>query len=342
MLTTCQKGALHEYLEKEGVITHSNISQKSGAKHLLTQVCYLVAYCYKYQIDFVFSHLQQANIISVLAQYFTRSKFIIFRHHFKFIHDLNNEDLSVNRNERIADKVINKLARKLIVPSQGVYDGIVTYESIDVNKLSVIPYTYKFLNYQTVSKEVVQTIREHYKAHLLIVMCARLTRFKRHKVAFEVFGALIMEGFDIKVMVMDEGNEKEALTKYVYENTLQDHVFFLGYKNNILEYIAAADLLVHPSVTEASNSIVKEAAFMGTAVAVCRGVGDFDSYIVHEKNGFLVSAKRTAEELSQIIKNLYNEKDALDNYASKLKSTVVEKFGENGDSILASYESLMR
>ena len=172
-------------------------------------------------------------------------------------------------------------------------------------------------------------------------MCARLTKFKRHKVAFGVFATLVKQGFDIKVIVMDEGEEKEDLTQYVNANMLQDRIVFLGYKKNILEYIAASDLLVHPSVTEASNSIVKEAAFVGTAVIVCKGVGDFDSYITNELNGFVVSIEHTAEELNCIIKRVYSEKEVLNAYAKKLRSVVINKFGENSNSTLAEYENLM-
>ena len=342
LLTICQRGALHEYLEQEGIVTHSTVSRKNGLRQLLTQIRYLVAYCRKYQINFVFSHLQQANVIAVIAQYFIKAQVVVFRHHFKFIQNINNENLSVNQNERIADKIINKLAKKLVVPSQGVYDGILTHESINMNKLCIIPYTYKFSNYQTVSKEAVQAIKLRYKVHLLIVMCARLTKFKRHKVAFKVFASLIKQGFDIKVMVMDEGEEKSALVQYVYENELQEHIDFLGYKDNILEYIAAADLLVHPSVTEASNSIVKEAALVGTAVVVCKGVGDFDSYITNDVNGFTVSIEHTANELNHVIKKVYAEKEVSNCYAKKLRNVVINKFGENSSSILDKYESLMR
>ena len=341
LLTICQRGDLHEYLEQNGVITHTNISGNNGIWHFLAQVCHLILYCRKYQIDFAFSHLQQANIIAVVAQYFTKAKFFIFRHHFKFIQNIKDENLDVNQNEHIADKLINKLAKTLVVPSQGVYNGIITYESINKSKLRIVPYTYKFSNYQSVSEKAVQSIKLLYDAHLLIVMCARLTKFKRHKVAFEVFATLIKQGFDIKVMVMDEGEEKEVLTQYVYANTLQDRIVFLGYKKNILDYIAAADLLVHPSVTEASNSIVKEAAFVSTAVIVCKGVGDFDSYITNERNGFTVSIEHTAEELNCIIEKVYSEKEILSAYARKLRSVVINKFGENSESTLAGYENLM-
>ena len=342
LLTVCQEGALHAHLKENGITAGSAVvSRGNKMSYFIGHIRYLVAYCRTHQIHFVFSHLQQANIIAVFAQYFTKVKFVIFRHHFKFIQHIRDEYLKVNRNEYIADKIINRLSKKIVVPSRGVYEGMVTYENVDKEKLSIIPYTYVFSNYHAVSDERVQAIRSKYQASLLIIMCARLTPFKRHRVAFKVFNALIKQEFDIKVMVMDEGEEKESLMKYVADHALKDRIYFLGYQNNILEYLAAADLLIHPSVTEASNSIVKESALAGTPVVVCKGVGDFDDYIVNGQNSFSISIEHTAEELEEVIKTVYTHRELLDRYAHILKADVISRFGEKDDTVLSQYERLM-
>jgi len=343
LLTNCPEGALHTHLKENGIEAGSVVVSKGNNKvsYFFEHIRYLVAYCRKHQVHFVFSHLQQTNIIAVFAQYFTKARFVIFRHHFKFIQNIKDKPLKVNRNEHIADKIINRLSEKIIVPSRGVYEGIVTYEKVDKEKLSIIPYTYAFSNYHAVSDERVQAINSKYQARLLIIMCARLTPFKRHGVAFKVFNALIQQEYDIKVMVMDEGEEKDALMQYVADNALKDRIHFLGYQNNILEYLAAADLLVHPSVTEASNSIVKEAALAGTPVVVCKGVGDFDDYIVHEHNSFSISIESTEEELERVIKKVYTHREILNKYAKILKDDVISRFGTKDDTVLSQYESLM-
>ena len=53
--------------------------------------------------------------------------------------------------------------------------------------------------------------------------------------------------------------------------------------------MAACDLMIHPSLSDASNSAIKEMGLLSKAVAVCSEVGDFDEYIVNDVNGFLMS-----------------------------------------------------
>lgn len=284
-VSTCERGALHNYLEEQGIVTTAIVYEKgSKITYLCKQVLALAAYCNDRRIDYVYSHLQQANLIAVLAQYLIKAKVVIFRHHFKFIHSIyKEENLKVNRNEILADKIINKLSKKIAVPSKGVLNGMLAHESISIDKLSIIPYSYDFTRYPKVSDKAVAELKVKYTSELLIVMCARLTSFKRHIVAFKAFKKLIDEGFDIKIMVLDKGEEENRLKKFVKENSLQHHIHFLGYKDNVLDYLAAANILVHPSVTEASNSIVKESGLVGTPAIVCKGVGDFDEYIIDKE-----------------------------------------------------------
>jgi glycosyltransferase involved in cell wall biosynthesis len=60
--------------------------------------------------------------------------------------------------------------------------------------------------------------------------------------------------------------------------------------------LSAADLIVHPSITEASSSLIKEAGLVNKPVIVCSGVGDFDQYIEHDKNGYLIKGDNEAAE----------------------------------------------
>ena len=341
-LTHCQKGDIHKYLEQKGIKTQGISPRgKNRLFAFIWRVKSLVSYCRKYQINVVFSHLQQANIIAIFAQYFSEAKFIIFRHHFKFVQGIKGENLKTNKNEVIADKLINRLARMIIVPSSGVYNGMLKHESVRESKLSIIPYYYDFSEYRYVSQEAINEIRFQYSTQLLIIMCARLTSFKRHIVAFSVFEKLIKQQYDLKVLVMDEGEEKDNLLSFVEEKALQKHIFFLGYQQNIIDYLAGADILVHPSVTEASNSTVKEAGLVGTPSVVCQGVGDFDEYIISGQNGYLISIENTASELEALLRQVYADKTTLSQWGGNIKSDIVDRFGSVNNKTMEEYVNLL-
>src|ERR1700749_2583003 len=115
ILTTCKKGDFHTYLESIGFNTYTNEVKAKGLVYYFRQIIFLISFCKKHQINFVFSNLQHVNFIAVLAQYFIKSKVLIFRHHFRFI-ESTDEQISINKNELFFDKIINKLAFKIIVP----------------------------------------------------------------------------------------------------------------------------------------------------------------------------------------------------------------------------------
>jgi len=98
ILTTCSKGDFHYYMESIGFETYSNELGIKGIKYYVKQILYLISFCRIKNIDFVFSNLQHVNFISVIAQYFLKSRIIIFRHHFRFI-ESSDEKIAINKNE---------------------------------------------------------------------------------------------------------------------------------------------------------------------------------------------------------------------------------------------------
>lgn len=335
LLTTCEPGHLHQNLKKEGVRCFSfHSTSKNSFLYYLENIIFLIKFCKQHKIDFIFSNLQHVNFIAVLAQYFIKGKVIVFRHHFKFNKGHFGIKLEVNKNEQLFDKVINLLAKQIIVPSLGVYNGMVKYEKIKLKKLIVIQYLYDFSKYGIPENENVTKIKAEYKARLNLIMVSRLIPFKRHQVIFPVFKKLIDEGFDLQVLILDEGPEKENLIRFIRQNKLTDRIHFLGFKKDFLDYMKASDLLIHPSITEASNSVIKEMGLLEKTVAVCKNVGDFDEYIVDRENGFLMEIEKPDISLEKIIREVYDKPEVLNKMGIKLRSTVLNKFGDNSEQLI--------
>ncbi len=328
-LSTCEKGMLHEKFEEFEITTFSHkVDSSFPLFYYLNQVLFLIQFCRKHHIDVVFSHLQHVNFIAVLAQYFMRTEVLIFRHHFKFNKGNFGIPLKVNRNEVFFDKIINRLAKRIIVPSSGVYNGMLQYELVNPKKLSIIPYLYDFKQYGSPNAEEVDRIKANFPSRLRIIMIARLIPFKRHILIFPVIKKLLEEGFDISMMVLDEGPEKENQEQYIKENGLENKIELLGFQTNVIDFMAAADLIIHPSITEASNNTIKEIGLLEKVVAVCKGVGDFDDYIIDEENGFLMDIEKPEVDAERIIRKVYNEKKLISLMGSKIKSSIEKQFGD--------------
>ena len=160
-------------------------------------------------------------------------------------------------------------------------------------------------------------------------MVARLIPFKRHILVLPVFKKLIEEGYDIQVMILDEGPEKQVLENYIQKNNLDNKIHLIGFTRDFLDYMKAADLLIHPSITEASNNVVKEIALMEKVVAVCKGVGDFDEYIQSGINGYQLDIASPEVDVDKVIREIYSEPDKQLTLGTELRKTVLAKFKDN-------------
>lgn len=335
-LSISPKGDIHAALDSGGIPAFG-----SDGEGYLSRIKKLMGFCKKHRIQYVFSHLHQTNLPSVIAQFFMRSKVIVFRHHFHYVQDSGMEN-ELNRMEGFFDRIISKLAKKIVVPSESVADAMIRYESVSPRKISVIPYIYDFSQYAKPEHDQVAYIRSQYPCKLLLIMVSRMIKLKRHMEVLPVVKELVDAGYDLQLLLLDEGVELPALQTWVHENRMQDRIHFLGYQRGFINYMAASDMLLQPSLTDASNNVAKEMALLGKLVAVSDHVGDYNDYVVDGENGFLLPIRDPHDALVRAIKKAYDHPESCASYGLKLRKAVVEQFGvENSDTIMAEYEHLL-
>ncbi|HUR66493.1 MAG TPA: glycosyltransferase family 4 protein [Chitinophagaceae bacterium] len=333
VLTQTPEGELHEELKRFEIEYHiKEYKYRLSLLNYFFHAVYLIRFCRKHRIDVVWSHLNPCNLPAVFAQYLIRARVVIFRHHFHASIKIDGFK-SVNKNELKVDRIVSRLAKEIVVPSVEVYNGMIRYEKVKKEKIVIIPYVYNFERYRKPDLSEVENIKRQYKAGLLIIVASRMIKLKRHDLVLPVFKKLIEEGLPIKVLLLDHGEERGRLEKYVKDNLLEGSVFFLGFKKNIIDYLAAADLLVHPSYTEASSSLVKEFGLMKKPVIVCTGVGDFDQYIFNRRNGFVVHPPDEAKEFEEYIRFVFNNRQEARQIGSNLHESVLQLFSANPETI---------
>ena len=328
LLTTCERGPLHTYLEEMGIPAMAHpVSGRRSALRYLRQVRNLAAVCRRMQVKVVFSNLQHANFIAVLAQFFTRSKVIVFRHHFKFAFPGDRLNLPRSRVEQTFDFVINSLAKVIVVPSDGVRDGMMRVERVSPRRVVVVPYIYDFSAYESPDSSCVEALRSEHDARLLTVICGRHIPFKRYEIAIAAASELIREGLDIQMLVLGEGPDTDRLRQQAAESGAAGRFHFYGQRDDVQNYLAAADILIHPSLTEASSNVVKEMALVRRSAVVCSGVGDFDEYIHHGRTGFVVPRVTDGSDIADILRSIYGDEERLEEIGLAARKVVTERFG---------------
>jgi len=321
LLTQSPEGDLHNDVRSRAIKCFSySIKKKNSFSFYINHIRFLSRFVKENKINLVYSHLQQANIVSVLAQQLCNARFIICRHH------SDSAYVEENKNVQRFDKIINRLGREFIAPSTKVFKQMTEVEKVNPEKIHLIKYAYDFSKYQLPNNNSVKEIREKYRSGLLLIKVARLIPEKRHIILFRVVKKLISDGCDIKIIILSEGYMRSELEEYVSENNLKENIFLLGNKKNVMDYLVAADCVVHVSASEASNNLIKEAALAEKPVIVCRNVGDFDDYLTNNENALLLSKENTEAELYITLKKIYLKQITTEGLGKELKKRVIELF----------------
>jgi glycosyltransferase involved in cell wall biosynthesis len=333
VLTLSERGAFHNEVEKMGIQTFTYVlPRKPSWKFFTRHIRNLTGFCKKHRIDFVWSHLQEANLIALLAQPFIKAKVVTFRHHAEsaFYAEMGQRfGLMRNKNEVRVDKMVNRLAKKIVIPSSGVWQSMEKYEGCDMRKVKLIPYIYDFTTYQQPDAEKVNALRDQYSCKLMLIMVSRMIAAKQHLPVFEIVKKLVDEGLSVKMIVMDDGPLRQELENFIQKNNLGNHILMAGFRQDFVNYMAAADLLIHPSLTEASNNVVKEMGLLQKGVAVCKDVGDFNDYIRENQSGFFLQRDNLAQTIESAIRDAYANPDKIKSFGHALKNDVLKHFSDS-------------
>lgn len=321
LLTHAKEGYLHNDVKKHGIKTFSYFIKKPNFLiFYLRHIFYLAFFTRKNKIDIVYSHIQKANLISSFAQFFSLSRFVLCRHHSDCAYIDNN------RKEKLADKIINRLGREFIVPSDKVYNQMIKTEKVKDKKIYLIKYAYDFSEYPIVEKEEVAEIKKKYSADLLLIKVARLITEKRHIVLLKVMKNLLSRGLNIKLLLLSDGPERENISNYITQNNLQNNIFMLSYRNDVMNYISAADIVVHVSESEASSNLAKEVGLLKKPLIVCKDVGDFDEYLIDKVNSLMIDKNVSTVYLENLLLRIYYDKSIISDLGENLYNTVIERF----------------
>lgn len=330
-LTQARGEVIHEYLSRKGIKTFSNfLPGKQGLWYYLRQIIYLIRFCRKHRIDIVYSHLESANFVASVAQYFIRAKVFICRHHI-------DEAALYGFDRSLTYKITYRLARNIIVVSVEAKAYMIRHEKIPAKKIFHINLAYDFSLYPLPDQQKVDQIRNQTAGIILVTAC-RLTRYKRPELSVQVLAEVVKRGMDARLMLLGTGDEEQALKELAVKLDVSDRVRMPGYVANVPDYLVAADFLLHPSVLESSCVIVKEAGLVETPVIVCAGVGDFDSYLVNGVHGFSVNRNDFVTAAADIIEKHHSNPVVLKEMGASLHQIILDNFEIS--NILPHYQKL--
>ncbi len=180
----------------------------------------------------------------------------------------------------------------------------------------------------------------------IVGIFSRIDPWKGHEFFIE-FASKIIERFpNIKFIIAGNSTEKEKeyelkLKSKLEELGIKQFFLFIGFKQDVLNYINCVDIVVNPSIEpEPFGRVVMEAMALGKTVVATKNGGPSE-IIANGINGFLISNLDPSHWADTIIELLLNEKKR-EIIGKRAKKHIFNNFNieQNIKSIEKIYSSL--
>ena len=249
----------------------------------------------KYKPDLIQTHFFLAGLIGTIAGQISRTSVILTRHH------IDENFISKRRILSWIDRLSTRLAKHVIVCSTAAKKWMCEVEKSNASKITVINQGF-FFNEAANSKQEIKNISIDLgfsdKSFNLICIC-RYTAGKGHELLLEALKEITNEIKNVKLAFVGYG-DPSWLRTIIQKEGLEDRVKVLNQRTDIFGCIAAADLVVHPSLVDSFSQLVIESQFMSRPI-IAFDIAAASEQIVDGQTGFVVPPKDTHAMAAKIL-----------------------------------------
>jgi len=311
-------------------------ARSKSLRDYLRVVPRLTRYLRRNRVDILHTHFYYPALVGGMAGVLARTPLrVMTRHHADY-----HTRLSPGRNRHVRlDQLVTRLHHRVIAISKFTADHLIEVEGAPPGKIVVIPNGIDFETVRTSSPERVAQLRAEFGGpeRAIILVAARLAEEKGVKFALEALPAL-KAATDRPFVVLSAGagpllGEYEAL---LAGQGTSDLVKFLGFRRDLPDLMAAADVLLVPSLSEAFGLVAAEALYLGTPVVATR-VGGLPELVEDGRDGRLIPPGESAA-IASTVAELLNAPEELAALRCAGRNKIIERF--SFDAMLKGYEAL--
>lgn len=240
------------------------------------------------------------------------------------------------------DALILKKFNHTVAVSNPIYDELISV-GLSKDKVSMISNGINLNRFAaTPTREKIDGLKQSLSIPIenkVIGMISSLTQEKGHIFMLEAFKrGLEQLNAPYTLLIVGDGDHRQALKKQVDELQLQQHVVFSGARRDIPELLSIMDIYVLSSLIEGLPMSLLEAMASGLP-AISTDVGDINSVIRDGHTGFLVKA-RDINTLADKVVKLANSAKLQKEFSNRGQQIITEKFASL--SMTKSYCDLYR
>lgn len=261
---------------------------------------------WKEQPDIVHTHLLRADLVGALAARWVGTPVILTT-----CYALGEYRRAVKRRlDSVIDRVCRRLPNHVLAVSQAVKDDCVQRLGWNTRDVSVIHTGVhapsRDADWRKGARDQVLQELELDGKTTLIVAVARLSYEKGIPWLIEAAKLVLGKHTGIRCLIVGDGPMRTELQDRINRLALSGHVSILGFRSDVATLLAAADVVVLPSLMEGMPNVLLE-AWAASAPVVASKVGGLAEVIESEKTGLLVPPKN-APALAHAIVRLITDR----------------------------------
>ena len=299
VLSLCPVGRVGDRIRATGVrVDTLDLATDVTPLGLGRAVRLLAGYLKRHPADLIHSQLYRANVVSSIAARFVRPRPAV-------VNAQHSLYAMTGRNAERVAKLLRPLADTIVAVSPVVRDYLIETDGVPSEQIQVINNgvdTSRFFAGEELElrRELGLTPEE-----LLILAVGRLSEEKGIGFLLEALAQLVPRFSGIRLAVVGDGPEREALEERTGSLALGEHVSFLGMRSDIPALLRAADVFALPSLKEALPIALLEAMASHCCVVASR-VGGVPFALEDGRDGLLVDPGDPAQlvaSLSEVLED---------------------------------------
>jgi len=142
-----------------------------------------------------------------------------------------------------------------------------------------------------------------------IGIVARLSGFKGHDLLIHAMKIVVKKYPDVRLLIIGDGPQKRNLKRLVSRLKLKKHIEFVGFVNDVQNYLDQMNVFVLPSQAEGLPFSIIEAMAKGLPVVATR-TGGVPELVLDRQTGLILDEATPAEIAKAILKVLGDRKRA--------------------------------
>lgn len=191
-------------------------------------------------------------------------------------------------------KIISKKIYLVTCPSKETLETLNKMNIFDKEKIIFLPEPSLYLN--EIKDNKFQTLVEKKFDKKNSLLCiGRLTRQKNFKFLIKSIDGLFKKYKNLNLFILGDGEEKLALYELIDKLNLNDRIFLLGYKANVIPYLRSCKCFILSSLWEDPGYVLIEAAFFNATIISSDCPNGPKSILQNGNAGYLYKSNSTLD-----------------------------------------------